>query len=302
MRQQEVAGLPEDSGAVARRDFAGHLVSPVPTATHPRSPSPAVCHCRCRKDRDRFTSVASSDEPVTYPAHWEADVLLLDGGAARLRPIQPDDADRLVAFYERVSPQSKYMRFFAPYPTLSERDVDRFTRVDHVARVAFVLTVATDIIAVGRYDKLDGDEAEVAFLVEDAHQGRGVAQLLLEHLAEAGRERGISQFVAEVLPDNARMIHTFRDAGYRIVNDYSEGVLHLDFPIAATETAVGVMRAREHRAEARSMQRFFEAGSVAIIGASRRQDTIGSTLVRNLVLGDYTGRVYVVNPAADAVA
>jgi acyl-CoA synthetase (NDP forming) len=76
----------------------------------------------------------------------------------------------------------------------------------------------------------------------------------------------------------------------------------LEFPIDPTDTAVGVMRSREHQAEARSMERFFMAGSVAVIGASRRHDTIGATLVRNLVLGDYTGRVYVVNPAAEAVA
>ncbi|MDQ4084583.1 MAG: acyl-CoA synthetase, partial [Actinomycetota bacterium] len=69
-----------------------------------------------------------------YPAHWEADVLLSDGRAAHLRPIVPADAAELVAFYERVSPESKYMRFFAPYPTLSERDVQRFTHVDHVDR------------------------------------------------------------------------------------------------------------------------------------------------------------------------
>ena len=248
-------------------------------------------------------------DPTTgYPAHWEADVLLLDGGAARLRPIRPDDADSLVAFYARVSPEAKYMRFFAPYPELSDRDIYRFTHVDHDRRVAFVVTIGRDIVAVGRYDALDdertsaGSEAEVAFLVEDAHQGRGLAQVLLEHLAQAGRERGIASFVAEVLPSNSRMIQTFRDAGYRIDRRVQDGVLRLLFPIAETENAVGVMRSREHRAEARSMERFFEAGSVAIIGASRRQDTIGSTLVRNLVLGDYTGRVYAVNPGADAVA
>jgi acyl-CoA synthetase (NDP forming)/ribosomal protein S18 acetylase RimI-like enzyme len=246
--------------------------------------------------------VAVADQHRTYPAHWEADVLLLDGSTARLRPIRPDDADRLVEFYARVSPESKYMRFFAPYPTLSDRDVERFTHVDHDERVAFVLTVGTDLVAVGRYDKLDGNEAEVAFLVEDAQQGRGIAQLLLEHLAQAGRERGVTKFVAEVLPDNARMIHTFRDAGYHIDGGYEDGVLRLVFPIEPTDTAIGVMRSREHRAEARSMERFFVASSVAVIGASRRQDTIGSTLVRNLVLGGYSGRVYVVNPAAEAVA
>ncbi len=245
-----------------------------------------------------------------YPAHWEADVLLLDGGTARLRPIRPDDAERLIDFYARVSPESKYMRFFAPYPLLSERDVERFTQVDYVDRVAFVVTVGESIIAVGRYDKLpskkdsdDGEvEAEVAFLVEDAHQGRGIAQLLLEHLSQAARERGITKFIADVLADNSRMIHTFRDAGYHVEGGYEDGVMRLVFPIEPTETAVGVMRSREHRAEARSMERFFVAKSVAIIGASRRQDTIGSTLVRNLVLGGYTGRVYAVNSAADAVA
>ena len=60
------------------------------------------------------------------------------------------------------------------------------------------------MIAVGRYDVVEPGEAEVAFLVEDQHQGRGIGQLLLEHLAQAGRERGIERFVAEVLPDNQR--------------------------------------------------------------------------------------------------
>jgi acyl-CoA synthetase (NDP forming)/RimJ/RimL family protein N-acetyltransferase len=248
--------------------------------------------------------VAADAGNPAYPAHWEADVLLLDGGAARLRPIRADDADSLVEFYARVSPESKYMRFFAPYPELSQRDVERFTRVDYFSRTAFVVTIGRAIVAVGRYDVVDdaNQQAEVAFLVEDHHQGRGIAQLLLEHLAQAGRERGLTAFVAEVLPDNVRMIQTFREAGYHIARAYEDGVVRLEFPIASTDTAVGVMRSREHRAEARSMERFFVAGSVAIIGASRREDTIGRTLVRNLVLGGYAGRVYVVNPSAGAVA
>jgi acyl-CoA synthetase (NDP forming)/RimJ/RimL family protein N-acetyltransferase len=237
-----------------------------------------------------------------YPAHWEADVLLLDGRAAHLRPIVPDDAGELVSFYARVSPESKYMRFFAPYPTLSERDVHKFTHVDHDERVGFVATLAGRIIGIARYDRITPDEAEVAFLIEDAHQGRGLAQLFLEHLAQAGRERGVSRFVAEVLPDNVRMIQIFREAGYQVKGGYEDGVMHLVFPIDATDTSVGVMQAREHRAEARSIHGFFNAGSIAVIGASRRHDTIGQTMVRNLVLGGFTGRVFAVNPAARAVA
>ena len=94
------------------------------------------------------------------------------------------------------------------------------------------------------------------------------------------------------------MIQTFRDAGYRVVSEYEDGVLKLEFPIDPTDTAIGVMMGREHRAEAASIHRFFNPRSVAVIGASRRQDTIGQALVRNLVIGDYTGRVYAVNPSA----
>jgi hypothetical protein len=107
---------------------------------------------------------------------------------------------------------------------------------------------------------------------------------------------------AEVLPENQRMIQIFRDAGYHVAGGFEDGVMRFEFPIDSTETSIGVMLSREHRAEAASIQRFFNARSVAIIGASRRQDTVGQTLVHNLVLGDYTGRVYVVNPAAEAVS
>ena len=190
------------------------------------------------------------DTGPAYPARWEADVVLIDGRAAHLRPIRPDDAGGLVDFYDnRVSAESKYLRFFAPYPHLSERDVERFTKVDYRERVALVVTVRGEIIAVGRYDAVSKDEAEVAFLVGDAHQGRGVGQLLLEHLAQAGRENGLKQFVAEVLPENGRMVHVFRDAGYQVESGFQDGVLRMVFPIDATDTSIGVMQSREHRAE-----------------------------------------------------
>lgn len=228
--------------------------------------------------------------------------MLRDGRTAHMRPIVPEDAEALVEFYEQVSDQSKYFRFFAPMPTLSERDVRRFTQVDHHARVAFVLTVAEKILAVASYELLPSGEAEVAFLVQDAHQGRGIGQLLLEHLAQAARERGVHRFTAEVLPDNQRMLQVFYEQGYQVAGGWDEGVMHLEFDIDPTDTAIGVMSAREHRAEAASIEAFLSARSVAVIGASRRSDTIGAALVRNLVLGDYAGRVYVVNPTADAVA
>ena len=237
-----------------------------------------------------------------YPARWEADVVLSDGATAHLRPIVPDDADRLVAFYGRVSDESKYFRFFAPYPALSEADVRRFTRVDHDDRVALILLTGQDMIAVARYDRIDASQAEVAFLVEDAHQGRGVGSVLLEHLAQAARERGVRRFVAEVLQQNHRMITVFAEAGYTLSSRIDDGIVHVEFEIRPTDDSVEVMVAREQRAEARSIRRLLEPGSVAVIGASRSRDKVGQVLVRNLVQGGFTGRVYAVNPSASAVS
>ena len=243
------------------------------------------------------------DGPVApYPAHWEADVVLSDGATAHLRPIRPDDADRLVEFYGRVSDDSKYFRFFVPYPTLSPRDVETFTQVDHTDRVALIVLIGDEMIAVGRYERIDAGQAEVAFLVEDDHQGRGVGSVLLEHLAQSARERGIGRFVAEVLPHNHKMITVFSEAGYTIASRLTDGIVHVEFEIRPTDDSIDVMTAREHRAEARSIQRLLTPRSVAVIGASRSRDKVGHALVRNLVRGGFTGPVYAVNPDATAVS
>ncbi len=238
-----------------------------------------------------MTLVPESLNPPGYPTEWEADVLLADGGVARLRPIRPADADLLVRFYDRVSPESKYLRFFAPYPRLSSRDVARFTQVDYVDRVALIITLGEQMIGVGRYDRVENDQAEVAFLVEDAHQGRGIAQLLLEHLAEAARERGITKFVAEVLPENRRMAQVFADAGYRVQKGYDDGVLMVEFAILPTDTSVGVMERREHRAESRSIRRLLTPDRVVLLGpGSRVQELVVAT-----VSGGFRGEVIAVS-------
>ncbi len=95
-----------------------------------------------------------------------------------------------------------------------------------------------DLIAVGRYERLGpgAPDAEVAFVVEDAHQGRGVGSILIEHLASAARAAGLERFVAEVLPENGTMLRVFGDAGFQVSREYADGVVHLTFPIASTST------------------------------------------------------------------
>lgn len=245
----------------------------------------------------------TSSDRHEYPAHWEADVVLRDGGTARIRPITVDDADRLVSFYEGVSDESKYYRFFAPYPRLSAKDVHRFTHHDFVDRVGLAATVGGEFIATVRYDRIDAsgmpasapaDEAEVAFLVQDAHQGRGVASALLEHIAAVARERDIRRFAAEVLPANTKMIKVFTDAGYQQQRSFEDGVVRLEFDLEPTDRSLAVQRAREQRAEARSVQRLLTPSSVAVIGAGR-SGGVGRSMLGNLRDGGFTGRLYAVN-------
>ncbi|MYT79798.1 Acyl-CoA synthetase (NDP forming) [Streptomyces sp. MnatMP-M77] len=243
-----------------------------------------------------------------YPDHWEADVVLRDGGTARIRPITTDDAERLVSFYEQVSDESKYYRFFAPYPRLSDRDVHRFTHHDYVDRVGLAVTIGGEFIGTVRYDRINdqgrpasapADEAEVAFLVQDAHQGRGVASALLEHIAAVARERGIRRFAAEVLPANTKMIKVFRDGGYTQRRSFEDGSVHLTLDLEPTEKSLAVQRGREQRAEARSVQRLLAPGSVAVIGTGRTPGGVGRTVLRNLLASGYRGRTYAVNRAFD---
>ncbi|HEY3262607.1 MAG TPA: GNAT family N-acetyltransferase, partial [Pseudonocardiaceae bacterium] len=239
--------------------------------------------------------------PPEPPKHWEADVVLADGGTVHLRPIRPEDADALVALHGRLSVRTRYLRYFGPYPEMPKRDIERFTRVDHHDRVALVATLGDDLVAVGRYEGLDSDSAEVAFVVQDDQQGRGVGSILLEHLTAAARECGIKRFVAEVLAENAAMVRVFRQAGYQVRREFEGGVLHLEFDIDPTRRSLEVAQAREQRAEARSVRNLLHARSVAVIGASTDRSKIGNAVFGNLLRADFNGPVYPVNPDARAV-
>jgi acyl-CoA synthetase (NDP forming)/RimJ/RimL family protein N-acetyltransferase len=242
---------------------------------------------------------AEDERPPAPPPHWEADIVAADGGTVHLRPICPEDAEGLTGLMDRSSDQTRYYRFFGPMKRLSAKELHRFTHVDHDARVAFVVLLGDQVIGVGRYDRYPGtDDAEVAFLIEDAHQRRGLGSVLLEHLAAAARERGIKRFVAEVLAQNSTMVRVFQDAGYKSQRSYEDGVVHLSFPIEPTEDALAVAYEREQRSESRSIARLLTPSSVAVVGASNDDGKIGNALLRHLLDYGFAGPVYPVNPTA----
>ncbi|WDZ87600.1 GNAT family N-acetyltransferase [Micromonospora cathayae] len=240
--------------------------------------------------------MSTLDQPV--------DVLLSDGTTVQLRAIRPDDGPGIVAMHSRFSERTRYLRYFSPYPRIPERDLHRFTHVDHRDREAFVVLAGDRIVAVGRYERLGprSPDAEVAFVVEDEYQGRGIGSVLLEHLAEAAGHSGITSFVAEVLPANGAMLRVFADFGYQLQRQFADGVVHLSFPIAPTEQTLRVQRGREQRTEARSIARLLAPRGVAVYGASATGQGVGAAVLGHLRDFGFTGAVVPVHPSAATVA
>lgn len=232
------------------------------------------------------------------------DALLSDGTVVHVRPIKGSDEKGLLDFHSRLSSQSVYLRFFSAHAQLRPEEVHRFTHVDGRDRMALVATLRDDIIAVARYDRLDSDPevAEVAFVVVDEFQGRGLATLLLEMLAAHARTQGLSRFRADTLWENTAMRNVFRDAGFEATSTHDADVVNVEMDISLSEAFVHAVESRDEVAEAEAVRRLMCPESVAVIGASRTPNTIGHELVRNIVNGGYTGPVYPIHPSAAEVA
>ncbi len=183
-----------------------------------------------------------------YPAALERDVVSEGDLHFHIRPIKPDDAERLVEFHSHLSPHSCYLRFFTFHPTLSPKEVERFTCVDYVDRLALVAEEDGTLIAVARFDRHEGTtEAEVAFVVADDYQGHGIASLLLDELVLAARERGITTFLADTLSENHAMLHVFLHAGFEVQTETEYGTVYLRFDITPTASYGRALTTREQR-------------------------------------------------------
>lgn len=168
-----------------------------------------------------------------YPAGLDADERLRDGTHVRFRPIRDTDGAAMEAFHESLSPRSVYRRFFFAHPRLSPGEVERFTHVDYVDRMAFVVVDGDRIVGVGRYERLEGtDEAEVAFVVTDAYHRRGIGVRLLDHLVGVARSHGIHRFMAQTLSENRDMLGVFLSSGFPVTTSSDGGTVTVRFPIA----------------------------------------------------------------------
>ncbi len=239
--------------------------------------------------------------PDGYPTEWETDALLRDGATVRVRPIRPDDADRMRRFHSRQSQESIYFRYFRYRPELSETEVTYFTTIDYEKRMAFIALIGDEMVAVSRYEGESATDgaAEVAFFVDDAHHGRGLATLMLEYLAERARERGITTFTASVLSENYRMLGVFKSAGFDVSTRFEDGAIAVTLGIGNPASAQEAIDAREQQARSKAVAKFFRPESVAVIGAGRNPGSVGHELLRSIIAADFNGAVSAVNPNAE---
>jgi GNAT superfamily N-acetyltransferase len=180
-----------------------------------------------------------------YPRELEHDVVLPGETRCHVRPIRPDDAGGLAVFHARLSARSAYLRFFTVHPELSASEIERFTHVDYDERLALVVVLGSALIAVGRYDRLpDSSEAEVAFVVSDEYQHHGIATLLLDDLALAALQRGITTFTASALAENVTMLRVFSHSGFNVSLSRDHETVSLRFPIEPDDQYRAALAAR----------------------------------------------------------
>jgi GNAT superfamily N-acetyltransferase len=147
------------------------------------------------------------------PSRYSAIESLRDGRRAEIRALKPEDREGLLAAVANMSDDARYRRFFAPKRAFSEKEIEYFLNVDFVGHVALVAVIDGAIVGGGRYIATEPGRAEVAFAVDDAHQGRGIASALMRHLMRIADAGGVRQLIAEVLPDNASMLKVFEHCG-----------------------------------------------------------------------------------------
>ncbi len=228
------------------------------------------------------------------------DVLLRDGSTMRLQSPTPVDYDDIKAFYDGLSPESRYLRFhgFGRTDTVARADAD----AGGVDRLALIGRHDGQVVAVAGYDGLrEPGVAEVAFAVADDDQRRGIGMRMLEQLAAIAAGRAIHRFDAEVMFGNRAMLGVFEHAGYAVRRWGSGGELTVSLDITPTEAVLERIGERDHLAAIASLRAVLAPSSVAVVGAASTPGNVGRAVLANIIAGGFEGVVTPVNRAGGVV-
>jgi acyl-CoA synthetase (NDP forming)/RimJ/RimL family protein N-acetyltransferase len=218
------------------------------------------------------------------------DVLLRDGSTLRLTAPTPADFADIKAFYDGLSPDSRYLRFHGSTRT---DDVARAeAEASGVDRLALIGRLGDRVVAAASYDGLrEKGVAEVAFAVADELQGRGVGTRMLEQLAAIGAQRGIHRFDAEVMAGAQRMLDVFEHAGFVVRRRGSLGEFTVSLDITPSEAVRARIGERDHVGAVAALRPILAPSSIAVVGAAASADNLGQAVLQNIIRGGFRGVV-----------
>jgi acetyl coenzyme A synthetase (ADP forming)-like protein len=242
-----------------------------------------------------------------YPEDSSGKAVLKDGSAILFRPIKQEDAAEWLDFYNRLSERSKYLRFHRSPPRLTMEDAARYCIVDYVNQFAYVAEAIEDknkrIVAVGRYTRLPDNRktAEIAFIIHETYQVKGIGTKLIEWLATTARKNDIDTFEAYVLPENTMMLSVFQGYGFHMKQVLENNVYHITFPLTRTPEVVRKKDERAAQATIQSLEKILKPRSVAVIGATNKPGAIGQLVFQSMLHSGFSGVVYPISVNYDAV-
>ena len=186
---------------------------------------------------DQVPKTAIRAYPTRYVAPW----VMKDGIAVTIRPIRPEDEPALVRFHETLSERSVYLRYFHLMNLEQRTQHERLTRIcfiDYDREMALVAeyhnpeTRESDILGVGRMMRIHGtSEAEVAVLISDQWQGRGLGKELLARMLIVGADAKLSKLTADILPDNRDVMRICEKLGFTLKHSLDDEVVRAEFKI-----------------------------------------------------------------------
>ncbi|WP_181773182.1 bifunctional acetate--CoA ligase family protein/GNAT family N-acetyltransferase [Amycolatopsis pittospori] len=223
--------------------------------------------------------------------------LLADGAMVSVRLLCEDDFDAVLDLHRRLDERDRYLRFFTVHPA----GLEYLTRlvIEGPGLGAFR---GDELLGVAHYRVGgEGDTAEVALTVDGGSQAHGVGTLLLEHLVSLALGKGIRRFLALVLAENSRMVRVFTDLGLPYVIGHTGPERDVEIELGEPERYLARIEERERIADVASLRAILEPASVAVVGAGRREDSVGRAVLRNLVGSGYPGELHVVNPNATEI-
>jgi acyl-CoA synthetase (NDP forming)/GNAT superfamily N-acetyltransferase len=232
-------------------------------------------------------------------------VLLKDGRGVLLRLATPEDIERVDLFIRGLSRESLAMRFMGGVASVSRKFVEELCDPNLRLR-ACLLAVEGEgdeqqVLGLGNYVGGGGPVAEVAFMIGDVHQGRGIGTLILERLAGLAAGVGYLGFEAEHLSGNRKMGNVFMDTGFETRRAMEDGIVHVQFPLSAPEALRERTELRDRLATANSLVPLLRPKVVAVAGASRDPNSIGNAIFRHILQSHFQGAVYPINPKADVI-